>query len=49
MENYYGNVICNGLAPGTFKVYQGGFLKVTASKRTKPSIRKTIKEMQSVI
>ena len=27
-ENYFRNVICNGLALGTFKIYQRGFLKV---------------------
>ena len=42
-ENYYGNVICNEPALGTFKTYQRGFLKVAAFKRTKPSIRKAIK------
>ena len=27
-ENYFRNVICNGLALVTFKIYQRGFLKV---------------------
>ena len=40
---------CNGFAPGTFKVYQRGFLKVAVLKCTKPSLRKVIKEMQSLI
>ena len=44
-QNYYGNVICNGLALDTFKVSQCGFLKVAALKRTKRFIRKTIKKM----
>ena len=44
-QNYYGNVICNGLALDTFKISQWGFLKVAALKRTKRFIRKTIKEM----
>ena len=47
-QNIYGNVICNGVALGTFKIYQWSFLKVAALKSTKPSIRKTINVMQSL-
>ena len=45
----YGYVICNGLALGSFKICQWSFFKVAALKRTKPSIRKTIKVIQSLI
>ena len=48
-QNIYGNVIFNRLAPGTFKIYQWSFSKVAALKRIEPSIRKTIKVMQSLI
>ena len=45
-KSIYGNVICNLLALGAFKIYQWSFFKVTSFKCTKSSIRKTIKLIQ---
>ena len=40
-QNYYGNVICNGLAQDNAKIYRRDILKVATLERTKPSTRKS--------